>query len=117
VLLQVVVRAARDPLELAPAHRELVLDVDAALGVERELVLPVLAEPEVLLPDPVLQVPAVARVDPLLVDLLVRARAAEVLDLHLLELARAEREVAGRDLVPERLADLCDAERQLLHVD
>src|SRR5690606_10507065 len=38
----------------------------------------------------------------------------EELDLHLLELARAEDEVAGRDLVAERLADLADAERRLL---
>ena len=38
----------------------------------------------------------------------------EVLHLHLLELARAEDEVAGRDLVAKRLADLGDAERRLL---
>ena len=37
----------------------------------------------------------------------------EVLHLHLLELERAEDEVAGRDLVAERLADLRDAERRL----
>jgi hypothetical protein len=36
---------------------------------------------------------------------------AEELDFHLLELARAEREVARRDLVAETLADLRDAER------
>src|ERR1043165_8154929 len=35
---------------------------------------------------------------------------AEELDLHLLELARAEREVARRNLVAEALADLGDAE-------
>ena len=39
--------------------------------------------------------------------------AAEVLDLHLLELARTEGEVARVDLVAERLADLRDAERHL----
>ena len=39
---------------------------------------------------------------------------AEELDLHLLELARAEGEVARRDLVAEALAHLGDAER---HVD
>jgi hypothetical protein len=37
----------------------------------------------------------------------------EVFHLHLLELARAEDEVARGDLVAERLADLGDAERQL----
>ncbi len=35
----------------------------------------------------------------------------KVLDLHLLELPRAENEVAGSDLVAERLADLGDTER------
>ena len=38
----------------------------------------------------------------------------EVLHLHLLELAHPEDEVAGADLVAERLADLGDPERQLL---
>src|SRR5690606_15877691 len=40
-------------------------------------------------------------------------RRAEELDLHLLELARPEREVPRRHLVPERLADLRDAEGNL----
>jgi hypothetical protein len=44
---------------------------------------------------------------------LVLARPHEVLDLHLLELARAEGEVAGRDLVAEGLADLRDPEGEL----
>ena len=48
---------------------------------------------------------------------LVRSRLVagrdEVLDLHLLELARAEDEVARRDLVAERLADLRDAKGNL----
>ena len=38
----------------------------------------------------------------------------EELELHLLELAGAEDEVVGRDLVAEALADLGDAERRLL---
>ena len=38
---------------------------------------------------------------------------AEELDLHLLELARAEGEVARVDLVAEALADLGDAEGEL----
>jgi hypothetical protein len=42
------------------------------------------------------------------------ARLDEELHLHLLELAGAEDEVARRDLVAERLADLRDAERRLL---
>ncbi len=42
------------------------------------------------------------------------ARPDEVLHLHLLELAHPEDEVAGADLVPERLPDLGDPERDLL---
>jgi hypothetical protein len=41
-------------------------------------------------------------------------RRDEKLDLHLLELAGAEDEVPGGDLVPERLPDLGDPERGLL---
>jgi hypothetical protein len=40
--------------------------------------------------------------------------STKILDLHLLELAGAEDEVARRDLVAEALADLADAERRLL---
>jgi hypothetical protein len=59
-------------------------------------------------------VPLHARSLPLLEPLHVGAGLDEELHLHLLELARAEDEVAGRDLVAERLADLRDAERHLL---
>ena len=45
--------------------------------------------------------------------LLVLARLYKKLDLHDLELAGAEDEVAGGDLVAEGLADLGDAEREL----
>ncbi len=51
---------------------------------------------------------------PVLEPLEVCIRLAEKLHLHLLELARAEREVAGRDLIAEGLSDLADAERELL---
>src|SRR3989338_3703254 len=37
----------------------------------------------------------------------------EIFDLHLLELARAEQEIARRYFVAERLPYLCDSERQL----
>ena len=50
----------------------------------------------------------------MLEPLVLGTRFHEVLQLHLLELTRAEDEVARRDLVAERLADLRDAERQLL---
>ena len=50
---------------------------------------------------------------PVVEPLKVGARLAEELELHLLELAHAEDEVARGDLVAEGLADLTDAERQL----
>jgi hypothetical protein len=46
----------------------------------------------------------------------IRARLAEEFHFHLLEFAGAEDEVARRDLIAEALADLADAERQLLAV-
>jgi hypothetical protein len=82
-------------------------------GVVRQLGVVLLALAQVVAPHAEIDVPLRARVDPRLVGRLVLARPHEVLDLHLLELARAEREVAGRDLVAERLADLGHAERQL----
>ncbi len=63
---------------------------------------------------PVVHEPA----QPLLTPVLVPARPVlgrdEVLHLHHFELTRPEDEVARGDLVPERLADLGDAERRLL---
>ena len=56
---------------------------------------------------------ATRSLDPVAVPLLRLGRRDEELHLHLLELERAEDEVAGRDLVPERLADLRDPERRL----
>jgi hypothetical protein len=87
-----------------------------------QLLLRLLVESQVARVDAETREPVEAVVDPLLVRLLVLARAHEIFHLHLLELARAEDEVARRDLVAERLADLRDAERQLaphgrLHVE
>src|SRR5207253_11131208 len=60
----------------------------------------------------VAEVPVEPLFDPIAVPLLRLVRRNEVLHLHLLELAHAEEEVAGRDLVAEGLADLRDAERR-----
>ena len=51
--------------------------------------------------------------DPVRVPLRRLGGMDEELHLHLLELAHAEKEVAGRDLVAEALADLRDPERRL----
>src|SRR4029079_1495095 len=113
VLGQVESAAVRDPLELRPADREQVLDVARAARVVRELVGLVRADAEVALANAVAEMPAEALVDPVAVPLVRLVRRDEELHLHLLELERAEDEVPGRDLVPERLADLRDPERRL----
>src|SRR5712692_12007482 len=56
--------------------------------------------------------PLAARVDPFLMCFFVFAGPHEIFHLHMLELARAKDEVAGRDFVAKRLADLRHAERQ-----
>ena len=114
VLGEVEVAAVGDALELRPADREEVLDVARAGGVVRELVGVVRAQAQVVGADAELDVPALALAEPVLEPLLRLGRRHEELHLHLLELARAEDEVAGRDLVAERLADLGDPERRLL---
>ena len=60
-----------------------------------------------------IHVPLKPRLPPVGVPILGLLGPAEILDLHLLELARTEREVARVDLVAKTLADLRDAEREL----
>ena len=64
--------------------------------------------------DAQVDVPLAALAAPVLVPLGGLLGRHEELELHLLELAGAEHEVARRDLVAEALADLRDAERRLL---
>ena len=120
VLLEIEVGAVRDSHQLAPADRKAIVDVDGAFRVVGQLVPVVLTPPEVLVTQPVAPEPRQAVLDPAVVPVLVRRSPLdavvgvdEVLDLHLLELARAEDEVARRDLVAEGPAGLGDAEGQL----
>src|SRR5262249_37933008 len=110
---EVEVAAVRDPLELGPPERERVLDVDARLRVVRQLVGAVRPETEPGTCDPESDVPLQALVLPVVEPALIVTRTNEELELHLLELACAEEEVSGRDLVAEGAPDLSDAERQL----
>ncbi len=110
---QVEVAAMRDPLELGPPHREQVLEVRGGARVVRQLLRVVLAHAQVALADPVSKMPRAPLLDPEPEPLVRFGRRDEVLHLHLLELERAEDEVPRRDLVPERLPDLRDAERRL----
>ena len=111
--LEVEVGTAGDALELAPAEGVLVLDVAGGGGVEGQLVGIVLAHAQLLAPHAQVHVPRQALVAPVGVPSIVLRRRDEELHLGLLELARAEDEVARRDLVAERLADLGDSKRWL----
>ena len=112
---EVEIAAVVDALELLPPEREAVFDVDRLLRVVRELVGRVLAEPQARRIDPEPLVPCASRGQPgLECGSGFGLGPDEVLHLHLLELAHPEDEVARADLVAERLADLGDAERQLL---
>ena len=113
--VEVVGAAVRDRLEFAPAPRKEILDVGPGLRVVRTLLRRQLVEAQPVGANAVVAVPFLARRDPLLVDRHVVAVVGnEILQLGLFELAHAEGEVAGRDLVAKRLADLRDAERRPL---
>src|SRR5439155_23885825 len=101
VLGEVEVAAVGAALELGPADGEQVLDVARRTRVVAELVGAVGAQAQVRRADAQVDVPAPALAEPVLEPLLGLARRDEVLHLHLLELARAEDEVPGGDLVAE----------------
>ena len=82
--------------------------------IVRQLLGVVRAQPQLVLGDAEVDEPAQAFLAPVLVPAVGVLGRYEELHLHLFELARSEDEVAGRDLVAERLADLGDAERRLL---
>src|SRR5215204_7117998 len=111
---EVVVRPVGDPFELTPPPWIRELHVRRPRRVVRQLVGVVGPEAESILGDAELDEPAQPLLTPVLVPTGSVLRRHEVLHLHDLELARPEDEVAGRDLVAERLADLGDAERRLL---
>ena len=113
MLRQVVVGTVRDAPQLAPAEREHELEVGRRLGIEGEFFRFVVAQTEVFLADAEAGQPVITELAPIGKPLKVRAGLAEELKLHLLKLADAENEVAGRDLVAEALADLRNAERDL----
>jgi hypothetical protein len=103
-----------DPFDLVPAEGKLVLDIVGCLGIVGQLAGAVLVPAQLPGGQPDRVVPGQPPFPPPLEPLLVGAGPDEELHLHLLELAGPEDEVARRDLVPERLADLGDAERDPL---
>ena len=112
---EVKVATVMNPLELLPAEGEAVLHVDGALGVVGQLVGGMFTHAQSLWRNAVRLVPLESSWQPFFEccgGSLVWAH--EHLQLHLLKLAHAEDEVSWADLVAERLADLGDAERDLL---
>src|SRR5262245_44895217 len=92
---------------------ESILDVGCATGVMAALFRLVFPHPQRFIRQPEIEIPLVTPVAPELIPLRRLRRVTEELDLHLLELARAEGEVARGDLVAETLSHLCDAEWNL----
>ena len=113
VLGQVVVGTVRHAPQLAPAEGEQELEVRGGLGVEAQLLGVVVTQPQVLVLQADAQQPVVAEGAPVVEPLQISAGLAEELQLHLLELADAEDEVARGDLVAEGFTDLAHAEGQL----
>ena len=109
---EVEIGAVGDAFEFFEAVGKAVHHVHRRLGVVRQFLGRHFVEAQVVLVDPLLAPPCQALGHPALVPCLVAAWGHEELQLHLLELAHPEDEVARRDLVAERLADLRDAERQ-----
>src|SRR5215469_16952855 len=113
--VEVVRRTMGDRLELAPAPRKQVLDVDTGLRVVRTFFLGQLVETQAVRTETVVGIPGLAAVDPLLKNVhIVSVVGNEIFELGLFELPNAEREVSRRDLDPKRFADLRDAERRFL---
>ncbi len=137
MLRQVEIAPRRDPFQFLRAKGEFVQNVHRGFGVMRQLLLflPVKVQRIAIQTDAL--VPFHSLVHPVFVPLLpapiwlrrgkvgVRRRGAkrslrhfirldEEFQFHLFELAGAEGEIAGIDLVPKRLADLANAERDPL---
>src|SRR6266404_2630685 len=91
---------------------EAILNVDGALGIVRQLFFRLFVQAQVFFRDANVLKPLMTSIDPFLMCLFVLARSHKVFHLHLLELARAENEITGRDFVAKRFADLRDAERE-----
>ena len=120
MLREVEVGAAVDAFHLLEAEGHVELDVGGGVGIVGQLV--VVVEAVVLCAEAQVLMPLHAGLLPLGEPLELGAGLDEELHLHLLELAHAEDELAGHNLVAEGLTYLCDAEGQLhaaglLHVE
>ncbi len=113
MLRQVVVGPVRHTPQFAPSEGEQELEVRRRLGVEGQLLRLMIPQAQAFFPDAQAQQPVPAEAAPVVEPFQVFAGLAEEFQFHLLELTHAEDEVTGRNLIPEGLADLRDAGRQL----
>src|SRR3989339_949021 len=110
MLGQIIVRPIVNALKLFEPERVIVFDIKRRLGVKNQIL--------VLMPAQIFRVKAkIFRIKfpPLFLPPLILLgrdrRMDEVLHFHLFELARAEDELARRDLIAKGLADLRDTKR------
>src|SRR4029453_14927448 len=114
MLRQIVVGAIRHTFDFLAAEREIVFDVVSAFGIKRALLIRYVKEVQVCARYADVLIKLQALFFPVLEQLHSLLRSAKIFQLHLLELAGSECEIAGIDLIPESLPDLRDAEWQLL---
>ena len=114
VFSEIVIGAVGDAFEFAHAEWELVFEVVGLLRVERSFSIRNVIDVDLRAGNADVLVEFEPLLEPVVGELHAVLRAAEILDLHLLEFARAENVVAGIDLVAKGFSDLCDAEGQLL---
>src|SRR6476646_2466383 len=103
---EVEIAAAGDALDLFIAkRREIVHQVEGALGIVRQVGLGYIVDLNALAADANTLPPAQSSIQPALMPIILRPRHDEVLDLQHIELAHAKQEVARVDLVAKALAD------------
>src|SRR5260221_14727981 len=103
MIRQIEVGAVVDALELLPAEREFILDVERVRGVMRELILAVLMPTQFLVSNPEPLDPIHPFRAPGLEPLVLRAGFPENQNLHRLDPRGRKLKVAGGGPVPEGL--------------
>jgi len=111
VLFEIVVGPVGDAFEFLRAEGEFVQEVIGPLGIEGPVFFRNIQHGDFFPGNTDRFIPSQAVGEPLFEPFFSFGRADEKFDLHLLEFAGAEGEVARIDLVPEGFSDLGDAER------
>ena len=111
---QVEIRSVVYPLELFPAEREIIFNVDRLFSVMRQLFRRVLVEAKVFAFNSKLLIPSHPLVFPFLKLFFVILRTDKILHFHLFELKCAEDKISRSYFISERFSYLSDSERYLL---